>query len=224
MNWNLLLFVILPYVALALAVVVTVVRWRTRPFTISAQSSQLFERRKLFWGSVAFHWGITVILLGHFAALLVPRAFELWNRMPLRLYLLEITGLALGLWLLGGLLFLVYRRLADAKVREVTTRMDLVVLAVLAVQVVTGLWTALGYRFGSFWGPTVLTPYVRSLFLLQPRPELVANLPFVVQFHVFSFFVLLVIFPFSRLVHIATVPFGYLVRPWQIVLRLRPQR
>ena len=62
--------------------------------------------------------------------------------------------MTLGLWLLAGLLVLVYRRLSDLKVREVTTRMDLVVLAVLAVQVVTGLWTALGYRFGSFWGPT----------------------------------------------------------------------
>jgi nitrate reductase gamma subunit len=224
MNWNLLLFVVFPYVALALAAVVTIVRWRTRPFSISAQSSQLFERRKLFWGSVAFHWGITAILLGHFAALVVPSAFELWNRAPLRLYLLEITGLVLGLWLLGGLMFLIYRRLSDLKVRAVTTRMDLVVLAVLAVQVVSGLWTALGYRFGSLWGPAVLTPYLRSLFLLQPRPELVANLPFVVQLHAFSFFVLLVVFPFSRLVHIITVPFGYLARPWQIVLRLRPQR
>jgi len=153
----------------------------------------------------------------------VPRAFELWNRTPLRLYLLEITGLALGLWLLAGLLILVYRRLSDVKVREVTTRMDLVVLAVLAVQIVSGLWIALGYRFGSFWGPAVLTPYIRSLLLLQPRPELVANLPHVVQIHAFSFFVLLVVFPFSRLVHVITVPLGYLARPWQIVLRLRPQ-
>jgi nitrate reductase gamma subunit len=224
MNWNLLLFVIFPYVALALALVVTILRWRTRPFSISAQSSQLFERRKLFWGSIAFHWGITVILLGHFAALVVPRGFELWNRTPLRLYLLEITGLALGLWLLAGLLFLIYRRLRDLKVREVTTRMDLVVLAVLTVQVTSGLWTAFGYRFGSLWGPAVLVPYLRSLLLLQPRPELVANLPHVVQLHVFSFFILLVVFPFSRLVHVITVPLGYLARPWQIVLRLRPQR
>ena len=112
MNWNLLLFVILPYVALALAVVVTVVRWRTRPFSISAQSSQLFERRKLFWGSVAFHWGINRDPAGsHRRAASCPSTFELWNRTPLRLYLLEITGLTLGLWLLAGLLVLVYRRL-----------------------------------------------------------------------------------------------------------------
>jgi nitrate reductase gamma subunit len=224
MNWNLLLFVIFPYVALALAVVVTIVRWRTRPFTISSLSSQLFERRKLFWGSISFHWGIVLILLGHLTALVVPSAFELWNRVPLRLYLTEITGLALGIWMLAGLLFLIYRRLSEPKVRAVTSIMDLVVLIVLAVQVVTGLWVALGYRFGSFWGPTVMAPYVRSLLLLEPRPELVANLPIAVKLHTSAFFVFLLVFPFSRLVHIITVPLGYLTRPWQIVLRLRPAR
>ena len=40
-----------------------------------------------------------------------------------------------------------------------------------------------------------------------------------------NFFVLLAVFPFSRLIHIATYPIGYLIRPWQIVISyLAPQR
>lgn len=218
---NQLLFVVFPYVAIALAVVVTIIRWRRHPFTVSALSSQLLEGRKLFWGSVAFHWGITLILLGHLAALVVPRGFELWNGTPLRLYLLEATGLALAVWALFGVSVLVVRRLTSPRVRAVTTPMDVVVLVLILAQVITGIWIAVGYRWGSFWGTSVFVPYVRSLLVLQPRPELVEPLPMVLQAHALLFFVFLAVFPFSRLVHIVTVPFGYLTRPWQKVVRMR---
>lgn len=218
---NQILFVVFPYVAITLAVVVSVIRWRRHPFSVSAVSSQLLESRKLFWGSVAFHWGITLVLLGHLAALLVPSGFELWNGAPLRLYLLEATGLALGLWALFGVSVLIYRRLTTSRVRAVTTPMDLVVLAVILVQVVTGVWIAVGYRWGSFWGTSVFVPYIRSLLTFQPRPELVEPLPFVLQLHAFAFFVFLALFPFTRLVHIVTVPLGYLTRPWQKVVRMK---
>ena len=215
-----MLFVVFPYVAIVLAVVVSVVRWRRHPFSVSSLSSQLLESRKLFWGSVAFHWGITLVLLGHLAALLVPGGFELWNGEPLRLYLLEATGLALGVWALFGLVMLAYRRLSSSRIRAVTSPMDLVVLGILLVQVLTGVWIALGYRWGSFWGTSVFVPYIRSLIVLSPRPELVAPLPVVLQVHAFSFFAFLAVFPFSRLVHIVTIPLGYLFRPWQKVVRV----
>lgn len=218
---NQLLFVVFPYVATALAVVVSIVRWRRHPFTVSALSSQLLEGRKLFWGSVSFHWGITLILLGHLTALVIPSGVELWNGAPLRLYLLEATGVALAVWALFGLCVLIYRRLTTPRVRAVTSTMDLVVLAVILAQVITGIWIAIGYRWGSFWGTSVFVPYIRSLLTFQPQPELVAPLPFVLQLHVLSFFVFLAIFPFSRLVHIVTVPLGYLVRPWQKVIRTK---
>ena len=167
MNWNQVLFDVFPYVALTLAVAGTVLRWRVLPFTVSSLSSQLLERRKLYWGSVAFHWGITLLLLAHLAVLVWPRGVERWNQVPARLYALEITGLALGVWTLVGLGILIFRRLSEPKVKAVTSPMDLALLAVLALQVVTGLWIALGYRFGSQWAPAVFVPYVRSLLALQ---------------------------------------------------------
>ena len=223
MNWNQVLFDVFPYVALTLAVGGTVLRWRAWPFTVSSLSSQLLERRKLYWGSVAFHWGITILLLAHLAVLILPRGVECWNQVPARLYALEITGLALGVWTLVGLGILIFRRLSEPKVKAVTSSMDLAVLAVLALQVVTGLWIALGYRFGSQWAPAVFVPYIRSLLWLQPRSDLVVALPWVLRLHAITFFVLLALFPFSRLVHIISLPLGYLTRPWQIVLRMRPR-
>jgi nitrate reductase gamma subunit len=223
MNWNQLIFDVFPYVALTLAVAGTVFRWRAQPFTVSALSSQLLERRKLYWGSVAFHWGISILLLAHLAILILPRAVERWNQVPMRLYALEIAGVALAVWTLVGLGILVFRRLSEPKVKAVTGRMDLALLAVLVLQVVTGLWIALGYRFGSLWAPAVFVPYIRSVLSLQPRSDLVAALPWVLQLHVLTFFALLALFPFSRMVHILSLPLGYLARPWQIVLHTRPR-
>lgn len=221
MSGNELLFGVFPYVSLAVLVVVTMLRWRRHPFSVSSLSSQLLESRLLYWGSVPFHWGLTMILLGHLLALIIPRGFEAWNGAPVRLYVLEATGLALALWAGFGLLVLAFRRFTNGRVRAVSTAMDHVVLTILAIQIVTGIWTAVGYRWGSLWGTSVFVPYFRSILTFDPQPEFVDPLPLVLQLHAFMFWVFVAVFPFSRLVHIITLPLGYLTRPWQRVIRMR---
>jgi nitrate reductase gamma subunit len=216
-----ILFVIFPYVSLTLFLAVTAYRSIFREFTVSSLSSQLLERKKLYWGSISFHYGILLILLMHLLALIFPKGIVLWNSVPMRLYLLEFTGLALGLWSLIGLLILLWRRVAEPRIRAVSTPMDLILIALLLISVITGVLTATNYRFGSTWFAGVFAPYIGSILTLQPRPSLVSPLPWVIQLHVINFFVLLAVFPFSRLIHIITVPLGYLFRPWQIVIWLR---
>lgn len=226
MSANEFLFGVVPYSVVVLAVVVGVARFRSAPFSVSSLSSQLLESRKLYWGSIPFHWGIVIILLGHLAALVVPQGFVAWNRVPVRLYLLEFTGLALGLWALFGIIVLITRRLTAPRVRRVTSPMDVVVLGVIAFQIATGVWTAIGYRWGSYWGTGVAVPYVRSLFRLSPEVAYMEPLPWAVKLHVLSFFAFIAVFSFSRLIHIVTLPLQYLVRPWQKVVanRDRPDR
>ena len=227
MDWNTIFFVIWPYISLTIFVVVTVYRSIVRPFSISSLSSQLLENKQLYWGSISFHYGIVLVLLGHLLALLIPRSVVLWNAIPLRLYLLEISGLGLGLWSLAGLLILVFRRATVRRVQVVTTPMDAVVLVALLVSVISGVLVALLYRFGSYWFTGVFSPYLLSLVTFTPQVELVAPLPWIIKLHVINNFVLAAIFPFSRLVHIFTYPIGYLIRPWQIVLwnrKIRAQK
>lgn len=221
MDWNTLFFVILPYVALALAIGVTIYRAVYRPFSISSLSSQLLERRQLFWGSISFHWGITIILTGHLLALLVPQSIVLWNAHPLRLYLLEISGIALGIWATAGLVILIWRRVTVGRVRVVSTPMDYVVLALLLVSLVTGVIIATVYRWGSYWFTGVFTPYLWGILTFRPDAAAIAPLPFTIKLHVFNFYLLAVAFAFSRLVHIIAWPVGYLLRPWQIVIANR---
>jgi len=224
MIWDTIFFVILPYIATAVAVTVTIYRAVYRPFTVSSMSSQLLERKKLYWGSISFHYGIVLVLLGHLFALFLPEGLRLFYTVPIRLYILQLTGLALGIWSLVGLIILLWRRLSDKRVRVVSTPMDLAVLILLLVSVISGVIVSSLYRFGTFWFTAIFTPYLLSLFKFQPQLNLVSPLPFIVKLHVFNFFVLLAVFPFSRLVHIVTYPIGYLIRPWQIVIWNRRTR
>jgi len=224
MDWNTLLFVIFPYVALFIAIVVTVYRSIYRPFSISSLSSQLLERRWLFWGSIPFHWGITIILAGHLVAILVPQSILMWNAEPLRLYFLELTGIGLALWATLGMLVLLWRRVSIARIRAVSTPMDYVVVLLILVSLVTGILIASVYRWGSYWFTGVFTPYIWSILTFQPNAAPLAPLPFTIKLHVFNFYLLALAFPFSRLVHIIAWPLGYLLRPWQIVTWLRKSR
>ncbi len=222
MTANEVLFGVVPYMAATLAIVVTVVRWRRNMFSVSSLSSQLLESKQLYWGTIPFHWGLSLVLVGHLLALFIPSGFEAWNGTPIRLYILEGTGLALGIWAGIGIIILIARRLTYPRVRRVTSPMDAFVLIIIATQIVSGVWIAIGYRWGSFWGTAVFVPYVRGLLTFQPDPAMVDALPLVLKVHVLAFFAFLAVFPFTRLVHIITLPLQYLFRPWQKVTANRP--
>ncbi|MBT3337069.1 MAG: respiratory nitrate reductase subunit gamma [Anaerolineae bacterium] len=224
MDWNQFFFVVFPYISFTLFVVVTIYRLVYRPFTQSSLSSQLLERKRLYWGSIPFHHGITWILLFHLLALVFPKAILFLNAVPLRLYLLELSGFALGLWALVGVVILIWRRITTPYIKAVTTTMDIVVLLLTLVSMITGVLTASLYRFGSVWFTGVFTPYLWSVLLFQPRPELVTPLPWLIQLHLVNNFIILAVFPFSRLVHILALPLDYLIRPWQLVIGMRDRK
>ncbi|HEX7124822.1 MAG TPA: respiratory nitrate reductase subunit gamma [Thermodesulfobacteriota bacterium] len=215
---DLLLFAVFPYVAAALAVVGGVYRYANDRFSFSSQSSQFLENRALFWGSVAWHYGVLVILLAHLLALLFPGAWATLIASPLRLYALEVTGLALAVVTIAGLAALIVRRLSSPRAAAVTSPMDWVLLAALLAQVVLGFWVALFYRWGSDWYLHTAVPWLVSLVTFSPRIQHVAALPWVVKLHMTGAFVLLALFPFTRLVHVVTVPIAYLWRPYQVAI------
>lgn len=214
---DMLLFVALPYVALVVFFGGTILRYRSRPFTYSSLSSQFLENRGHFASQVPFHYGILLVLGGHLLAFLLPAQLLAWNASPLRLLLLEATGLALGLLTLVGLVNIVVRRWRSVRLRPVTTPMDVVVYVLLLLQVSTGLSIAVSHTWGSSWFAALLTPYLRSLATLSPDPQWIAAMPVMVKIHVAGLWVLLLVFPFTRLVHVLVVPNPYLWRRPQVV-------
>ncbi len=214
---NLLFFGILPYVALFTFFLVTIQRYRMQRFTYSSLSSQLLENQDHFWGLVPFHYGILTVLGGHIIAFLIPAQVLAWNRVSLRLYVVEITMLIGGVLTLVGLVSLVLRRFRNGKVRRVTTVPDWILYALLVVQVASGLTVALVYPWGSSWFAATAAQYLRSIAMLNPDLSYVSAVPFFVKLHIVNAWLVIGFFPFTRLVHILVVPNPYLWRKPQVV-------
>ncbi|MEB2333237.1 MAG: respiratory nitrate reductase subunit gamma [Anaerolineaceae bacterium] len=212
------LFIGFPYLAVAIAIAVTIYRFWFDPYSVSSQSSQFLENRKLFFGSVPWHYGVTIILLGHITALLFPGVWGLLTANQTRLYVLEITGLALALMATVGLVLLFYRRMANARAYAVTSELDWALLIVLLLQVGLGFWVAYYYRWGSDWYLRTAVPWLVSLLKLQPNIAYVTALPFWVKFHFVGGFVIILLLPFTRLVHLLVFPISYLWREHQVVI------
>lgn len=205
-------FIGLPYAAMVVVIVGTLFRYLNFSFGVSSLSSQFLESRELYYGSRPFHWGIIFLFFGHLVAFLFPAEVLLWNSVPVRLLILEIAAFGFGIAALVGLVILVIRRLKNKRIRVVTSKMDVVVYVVLAVQIITGLWIALFFRWGSSWFASTLTPYMRSIFLFNPDIAAVTNLPLFAKIHIVSAFTLIGLIPFTRFMHFLVYPFRYLWR------------
>jgi nitrate reductase gamma subunit len=216
-----LLFVVFPYVAVALAVGGTIYRYLTNQFSFTSLSSQFLESDIQFWGSTLWHYGIIPTLLIHLAGFIVPKLMAALHSTPETLYLAELAGKVLGLMALVGVLAMFYRRLALSKIRVVTSPVDWFVLVLLLIQIVLGLTMAYMYRWGATWYLHTVTPWVASLATFQPAPQYVAALPWVPKLHFLNATLLIAIFPFCRLVHMASFPVSYLWRSFQLVIWTR---
>lgn len=213
-----------PYVAVALAILVGIYRYRSDAFSYSSFSSQLLENQKLFWGSALWHYAIVLILLAHFIAFLIPPLWGAIFSVPALKYFLEVMGLVLSLMGFVALGWLLMRRYSTRRIYVVTTRMDWVVVGLLLLQMAFGFVIALTYRWGGEWFVSSTAPWLWSLVTLNPNTAYVSALPFLIQLHFFLGFLLIALFPFSRLVHLVAFPIGYLWRPYQRVIWNRAPR
>ncbi len=218
MNYlNEIFFTVFPYVSITVFVLFSIKRYFGKPFSYSSLSSQFLENKMHFWALVPFHFGIIFVFFGHLFAFLLPSSILAWNSNISRLYILETSAFVGGLFTLIGLVNIFIRRLTDSKAKIVTSTMDWIVLTMILVQVITGLLTAVLYSWGSSWFATSMSPYIWSILTFTPQMEFVTSMPFNVQLHIFGAFAILMLFPFTRLVHILVVPNPYLWRKPQMV-------
>ncbi|MDA8193136.1 MAG: respiratory nitrate reductase subunit gamma [Thermaerobacter sp.] len=210
------LWVIFPYLSLAIMIAGSLYRYAYRPMSWNARSSELLERRLLKWGSPLFHWGILMVIAGHVMGLLVPVAFYQALGISREMYHLnaDILGAAAGLLTWTGLVILLIRRLGNRRVRVNSTLSDLLVLLLLLAVVTTGNIITLGYNnlVGPYGYRRTIGPWTRGLLTLHPNLALMVHIPLIFQIHITLAFLLFAISPFTRLVHIWSVPVAYLRR------------
>ncbi|HTY33657.1 respiratory nitrate reductase subunit gamma [Mycobacterium sp.] len=214
-----------PYVVLAAAAVGTWWRYRYDKFGWTTRSSQIYESKLLSIGSPLFHFGSLAVIMGHVMGLFVP---ESWTRavgMSDHIYHLQalLLGVPAGFATLIGIGLLIYRRRTHGAVFLATTRNDKLMYLVLACALVAGLCCTLAgaTHFGELHDyRQKVSVWFRSIWLLDPRGDLMAHAAFYYQIHVVIALALFALWPFTRLVHAFSAPIAYLFRPY-IVYRSR---
>jgi len=210
---NVFIFIVLPYVALALVLFVTPYRYFSNRLTWSAYSTQFLEQKALFWGSNPWHYGIIPVVLAHFPGVIAPGPMKVLLANQRTLILLESIGLGLGLFALFGCLVLMARRAHTPLLKPVTSAVDWVLLVVLTVQAASGVYLGLFMRWGSQWYLHTAVPYFHSLLMFNPQIGFVADFPPVFKLHAAGAFLIIALLPFTKLVHLLFFPIGFLKDP-----------
>ncbi len=159
-----------------------------------------------------------VIIIGHGAAFFTPKLLQSLVSNQTIMYTFETLGLTAAFFALFGLIVLFLRRLRNSRIQAVTSNMDLVILSLLMLQIILGILTAVLYKWGSSWSPGIVGPYIHSIFSFEPDLSYVKDLPFVIKSHIVVAWLIILLVPFTRLVHMFSLPLAYLTRLPQVVI------
>ncbi len=209
---DMLIFVAVPYISIALALIVTPYRYLSGRLTWSAYSTQFLERKSLFWGSVPWHYGVVLLLAGHAIGFLFPSAVQSLLSSIQTLVLMESIALGLGLLTLLGTAVLLFRRIFT-DIRAVSNYADYIVVLLVLNQAITGVYMGMFARWGMEWYLYTAVPWLYSLLTFQPNVALVSGLPLAFKIHVLGAFLILAFLPFTKFVHFLFFPIGYLTEP-----------
>ena len=225
---NTLLFGIYPYITLTVLALGSIIRYDREPYTWRTGSSQLLRRRQLMAGSVLFHVGVLVIFFGHLGGLLTP----IWVFDALGIshgtkqLLAVIAGGIAGIMAIVGATLLVHRRLFDARVRAASNTGDTMIIVLLWLQLALGLAT-IPVSLGHLDGHEMVRfmSWAQGIFTFDPAASsYIAGTHPIFQLHLFLGLTILLLFPFTRLVHMLSVPIRYLWRPGYQVVRSKGAR
>lgn len=226
--WSQFLWVIFPYLMLATFVVGHIYRYRYDQFGWKAKSSQFLEKKQLKWGSILFHVGILMVLAGHVAGLLIPKSWmeALGIREEAYHFVAIYVGGLAGLITLAGILLLLVRRVTVRRIRITSSPTDLLVGFILLLLILNGVSNTIGFNLFSaapFDYRESIAPWLRGLLSLRPDAALMEEVPLGFKIHVLMAFLLFGLWPFTRLVHVFSIPLEYLGRSF-ILYRSRGRR
>ncbi len=220
---NTLLFGYYPYVAISVFFIGSLARYDRDQYTWRTGSSQFLRADELRLGSNLFHIGILLLFVGHFVGLLTPPAVyhALGLSTSAKQILAVVAGGVFGGVCLKGIIILIRRRLTDARIRATSSRMDIFILLLIGVQLALGLLTlpiSLYHYDGA--NMLLLSEWAQRIVTFRSgAADQISEIGIVFKLHLFLGQTLFLVFPFSRLVHVWSVPLGYVTRPYQVVRR-----
>jgi len=220
---NTLLFGYYPYVAMSVFIIGSIARYDRDQYTWRTGSSQLLRAKELRLGSNLFHIGILLLFVGHFVGLLTPPAIYhgLGLSTSAKQILAVVAGGIFGGICAKGIWILIRRRLTDARIRATSSCMDIFILLLIGVQLALGLLTLpISIYHSDGANMILLSEWAQRIVTFRSgAADQISNIGIIFKLHLFLGMTIFLVFPFSRLVHVWSVPLGYIARPYQVVRR-----
>src|SRR5512137_1268381 len=207
---NTLVFGYYPYVAMSVFIIGSIARYDRDQYTWRTGSSQLLRAKELRLGSNLFHIGILLLFVGHFVGLLTPPAVYhgLGLSTSAKQILAVVAGGVFGGICAKGIYILIRRRLTDARIRATSSRMDIFILLLIGVQLALGLLTlpiSIYHSDGS--NMLLLSEWAQRIVTFRSgAADQISNIGIIFKLHLFLGMTIFLVFPFSRLVHVWSVP------------------
>jgi nitrate reductase gamma subunit len=221
---NMFFFGIYPYLAVGSMIFGSILRYDRDPYSWKADSSQLVSRKGLNWGSNLFHIGILLLFFGHLVGLLTPHwVYEPFITAGQKQILAMTAGGIFGTICFIGMVILIWRRTSDARVRATSKFMDMAILLILFAQLVLGLLT-IPQSAKHLDGTSMVALAEWAQHIVTFRPDAAAFIlheHIIFKLHIVLGLTIFLIFPFTRLVHVFSAPFKYLLRSGYQIVRKR---
>lgn len=218
--FNQFLFGVYPYIAAAVFLLGSWLRYDYGQYSWRAGSSQLMDNKGMRLASNLFHIGIIGVLGGHAFGMLTPHwVYESFLSIALKQKLAMFGGGMFGVMTLIGGGLLLKRRLYNPRVRATSSFADILILGLLVAQVCLGLLTIPfsaqhmdGSEMVKFmeWAQAIV-------YFHGGAAEHLSDVAWIFKLHIVLGMSLFVAFPFCRLVHIWSVPIEYISRRYQVV-------
>lgn len=215
------LFVVYPYICLAVFLMGSLARFDRDQYTWKSDSSQMLRSRGMKWASNLFHGGILFLFVGHTVGMLTPHAvYEHFISPANKQMLAIVAGGVAGTACFIGLSMLIWRRMTDPRIRLTSHRTDLAILWILWIQLSLGLITlpfSLSHSDGSVM--LILSDWAQRIVVLNPDASGLVGLAWPYKVHMVLGMTIFLLFPFSRLVHVwsGLASIFYVFRPYQVV-------
>lgn len=216
------LFGIYPYIALAIFLLGSLIRFDREQYTWKSDSSQLLKRGQLRLGSNLFHIGVLFLFFGHLFGMLTPHFIyePIISSGAKQIMAMVSGGIAGGLAFIG-LTVLLHRRLTEPRIRATSKTSDIFILLLLWLQLALGLATiplSAQHLDGSMM--VKLAEWAQHIVTFRSGGvEMLAGAGWVFKTHLFLGMTIFLVFPFTRLVHVWSgfAATTYVVRAWQLV-------
>ncbi len=174
--------------------------WTTR-------STGFFGRASIGPASLCLHWGLIILFVSHLIGFIGGSYnFSSW------IEFFKWVGLGGGIIFLYGASWAFLRRIFIPQVKAMSTPDDYIMLLLLILIAALGVYqSAIEMVFGVSF---LAGPWIASIFKLQPDVSAISAAPLINKLHIIIAFLFFAYFPFTKLVHFASYPFGYINRPY----------